>query len=115
MVEDRTTGQPLGWCGLKQNPWGVDLGFRYFKSTWNKGIATEAGEAVLQWARENKIKGIVGRALSGNVASVRVLKKLGFQEFSRHSMQDFADEHPIPQHDYENWLDQQVIMHKIDL
>ncbi|MEY2963896.1 MAG: hypothetical protein RL754_1157 [Bacteroidota bacterium] len=115
MVEDRTTGQPLGWCGLKQNPWGVDLGFRYFKSSWNKGIATEAGEAVLQWARENKIKGIVGRALSGNVASVRVLKKLGFQEFSRHSMQDFADEHPIPQHDYENWLDQQVIMHKIDL
>ena len=45
MVIDKSTDHPIGWCGLKNNPWGIDLGFRFFEAVWGKGIATECALA----------------------------------------------------------------------
>lgn len=70
----------IGWCGLKMRPEinEIDLGYRFIKSSWGKGYATEAAAASLRYGFEKLgIKRIVGRALPGNLASIRVLEKCG--------------------------------------
>lgn len=70
----------LGWCGLKYSPEidEVDIGFRFFKKHWNKGYATESAKACIEYGFENlNLKTIVGRAMEANVASIKVLEKLG--------------------------------------
>ncbi len=72
----------LGWCGLKYAPEldEVDLGFRFFKKYWNQGFATEAATLCLELGfKQFRLKRIVGRAMSENLASIRVLAKLGFK------------------------------------
>ena len=74
--------QFIGWCGLKyvaeRNE--VDLGYRFMKKFWGKGYATEAASASLKYGFDRlDIKQIIGRALPGNLASIKVLEKCGMQ------------------------------------
>lgn len=68
----------IGWCGLKLNEEGfVDIGFRYLKKYWNKGFATEAAKACLNYGFNHlDISEIVGRVAQDNLASIRVLEKM---------------------------------------
>ena len=68
----------IGWCGLKRNEEGfVDLGFRFFKSVWNRGFATESAEACIEYGFSRlSLSEIIGRVARDNRASVRVLEKL---------------------------------------
>lgn len=70
----------LGWCGLKYTPEKDehDIGFRFFKKYWSMGYATEAANACLEKGfNEFNMPVIVGRAMKENVASIRVLQKIG--------------------------------------
>ncbi len=70
----------IGWCGLKMRPVvnEIDLGYRFIKNSWGKGYATEAAAASVRYGFEKLgIKRIVGRALSRNLPSIRVLEKCG--------------------------------------
>jgi RimJ/RimL family protein N-acetyltransferase len=81
-VVDRTTGEYLGFCGLKYHPemGDVDLGFRFIREYWGKGYATEAASACLEYAfNALEIPCVIGRAQAGNLASIRVLEKIGMQ------------------------------------
>lgn len=71
----------IGWCGLKEVDGEVDLGYRFIQKYWGNGYASEAAKAVLQYGIENKIKNIVGRASVDNIASVKVLEKIGLTFF----------------------------------
>ena len=70
-----------GWCGLKRNEDGlVDLGFRFLRESWNKGYATEASSAVLEYAfRDLGLSSVIARCSHENKASQRVLEKLNMQ------------------------------------
>ncbi len=81
-VHLQSNGLFIGWCGFRKDPetCEVDLGFRYHKRFWNKGFATEMAQACLDYARENmQEKSIVGRVAKENLASIRVLEKIGMQ------------------------------------
>lgn len=70
----------LGWCGLKYvaEHDEYDVGYRLFKKYWNQGYATEAAKACLEYGFESLgMKTIVGRVMHANVASIRVLEKIG--------------------------------------
>ena len=92
LVEDRLTGESLGWCGLKLETDGsgpedlkdgfIDLGYRFARKHWSRGLATEAGWACLCLGFQRLgMQRIIGRAVPENTASVRVLEKLGMQKF----------------------------------
>lgn len=89
----KQTHEILGWCGLKyiDSVQEVDLGYRLKRKYWNKGYATEACKASLNIGfNEYNIALIVGRTMTDNLASRRVLEKIGmiyWKEF------DF-EEHP---------------------
>lgn len=73
----------IGWCGLKRRPEldEIDLGYRFNQQSWGKGFATESAAAVLKAGFDDfNIERIVGRALPGNSASIRVLEKIGMQQ-----------------------------------
>jgi ribosomal-protein-alanine N-acetyltransferase len=81
----KADGVFLGWCGLgyRAHVDEVDLGFRFFRSRWGQGFATEASRAALQLGfTRYRLKRIVGRAMHGNAAAHRVLLKLGTQPVS---------------------------------
>ena len=70
----------IGWCGLKfladRNE--IDLGYRFKKSAWGKGYATEAATHTLEFGLlKLNIEIIVGRAHVDNIGSVTVLQKIG--------------------------------------
>jgi Acetyltransferases, including N-acetylases of ribosomal proteins len=77
----KTENEFIGWCGLKLNEEElIDLGFRVFRKHWNKGYASEAAKACIQYGFETLgFDQIIGRVLSENAASIKVLEKLGMQ------------------------------------
>ena len=82
LIFERTDGEPLlaGSCGLGRRPSGaVELGYWIARSHWGRGIATEAGGALVAIARTLGIGRLEASHFLDNPASGRVLEKLGFQ------------------------------------
>ena len=70
----------LGWCGLKNIDGEIDLGYRFFRTAWGQGYATEAARASIEYGfRRLGMSRIVGRVLPDNVASCKVLEKVGMK------------------------------------
>jgi RimJ/RimL family protein N-acetyltransferase len=75
-------GAFIGWCTL--NRWNPDyrsasLGYCYRDAAWGQGYATEAARALLGWAFDTlDLNRVQAEADTRNVASARVLEKLGF-------------------------------------
>jgi RimJ/RimL family protein N-acetyltransferase len=77
----KETDEVIGFCGLKylSDLEEVDLGYRFVQRHWGKGIATEAGQAILDYGWSDLgLKRVIAWVLPENEGSVRVLDKLGF-------------------------------------
>ncbi len=77
----------IGWCGLKLNEQNlIDIGFRFFRREWNKGYATEAAKACLEYGfKELNLKEIIGRVAQENNGSIKVLEKLSMEYWKNDS------------------------------
>lgn len=81
-VESLADGAFLGWCTF--NSWdpnfrSASLGYSFDKSSWGRGYATEAARAVLQWGFSTlDLNRVQAETDTRNLASARVLEKLGF-------------------------------------
>ena len=81
-VERLSDGSFLGWCGLSS--WNPDyrsasLGYVYREAAWGHGYATEAAGALVGWAFDTfDLNRVQAETDTRNVASARVLEKLGF-------------------------------------
>ena len=76
----------IGFCGLKYLPLldAVDVGYRFLPEYWGRGLATEACRASLEFGFDTlQLERIVGLVLPENVASIRVLEKVGMQADGR--------------------------------
>ena len=74
----------LGWCGLRMNEetQEIDLGFRVFREHWGQGYATEAARASMSYGQSLGYDRIIGRAVIHNIASIRILEKVGMKRVS---------------------------------
>jgi ribosomal-protein-alanine N-acetyltransferase len=73
-------GTYVGWCGLRFFPEDgeVDLGYRFMRKYWGKGFASESSKASLKYGFETlKLKRIIAKAMPENIASIKVMQKLG--------------------------------------
>jgi len=81
-IEHAVDGNFLGWCAFfNWNPEyrSAGIGYCFDETAWGKGYATEAAKAVLHWAFENfDLNRVQAEADTRNIASGRVLEKLGF-------------------------------------
>jgi RimJ/RimL family protein N-acetyltransferase len=81
-IERVSDGAFVGWCGLTR--WNPDyrsasMGYCLDDAAWGQGFATEAAGALLEWAFDTlELNRVQAEADTRNVASARVLEKLGF-------------------------------------
>jgi RimJ/RimL family protein N-acetyltransferase len=82
VVERRDGPSFIGWCSVTR--WNPDfrsaaLGYCYTEVAWGHGYATEAARALLAWAFDTlDLNRVQAETDTRNVASARVLEKLGF-------------------------------------
>jgi [ribosomal protein S5]-alanine N-acetyltransferase len=93
IVLDRLTGEFLGWVFVRPatdsrfaralgwtRPDEVEVGYRYRRSAWGRGLATEAAAPLVHMAlADPATTAVVACALAGNAGSLRVLEKLGLE------------------------------------
>jgi len=81
-VELKGENKFIGFTGLKylEDMDEVDLGYRFMKEYWGKGIATESAKACLNLGFETlELNKIIAMVLPENIGSIRVLEKLNFE------------------------------------
>lgn len=94
-VELRSSGEPIGLCGLlkREELDDVDLGYAFLPAFRSIGYAAEAAEGVIDFARARLGLGrIVAITLPGNQSSIRVLEKNGFRFERTVRLTDDGDE-----------------------
>ncbi|MFD2822364.1 GNAT family N-acetyltransferase [Lacinutrix iliipiscaria] len=87
-VIEKSSGDFIGWSGLKFNTGDqerlgekrdfYDIGYRLIPRYWNKGYASESSITTLDYGfRKLNLETIVGAAETENIASNKILKKIG--------------------------------------
>jgi RimJ/RimL family protein N-acetyltransferase len=96
IIVDRADGDFLGWAVIRpatgfkyareigwNRPDEIEVGYRLRQSAWGRGIATEAATPLVNIAlADPATTAVVGCAQADNVASLRVLEKLGLERIS---------------------------------
>lgn len=91
------TNEYLGWVLVRpmyffsENPEfdNLELGWRFFQSTWGKGYASEAAQHIKQQlSGDNSIKSFSAIADEDNIASVGVMKKIGMEYVKTYTHKD---------------------------
>lgn len=83
LVERASPPDPIGICGILQRPElpCPDIGFAFLPAYWSQGFAFEAAAAVRDYGREVlRIPELLAIVSPANVASMRLLDRLGFSE-----------------------------------
>ena len=83
-VVRKGSDEVIGYSGLNENPQGrpdePELAYELLRRAWGHGYATEASWAVVGWAQTLGYHRLWAGVRDWNIASRRVLAKLGFVE-----------------------------------
>ena len=94
VADERETGDFIGWFLLRPStdyryaaavgwtkPEEIEIGYRFKKQFWGRGLATEGGKALVELAFDDPTTtAVVACAVVENRASTRVMEKLGMTE-----------------------------------
>lgn len=83
---DKTDSALVGFCGVGPemvvDVEEINLGYRLATRYWNKGLASEAAQAVLDYIfRKGQYHSVVVIIEPDHIASLRVAEKAGFSQF----------------------------------
>ena len=98
----KQTGELIGFCGMKyiQELGRNELGYRYKRQCWGKGLGTEAGLATLDYAcRQLGMDEAIALILPENVGSIRLAEKVGMQrieEIEIYGLRPWLFHTPLP-------------------
>ena len=113
---EKSSGNFVGWSGLKLNLDKkealngkrdfYDIGYRFIPRFWGNGYATESSLAVIDFGfKELNIKTICGAADIENVASNKVLQKIGLKYINDFPFEDIiASWYELKKDDYEKTM-----------
>ena len=96
-VSDKESLEYLGWVLVrpmdfftdKPNFEDLELGWRFFKTAWGKGYATEAAIAIKDAvASQTDIQYVSALALEDNIGSIGVMKKMGMNFIRKYAHKD---------------------------
>jgi len=80
-IISKDTNDILGWCGLQPfepMPEKKEIFYGLSPKYWNNGYMTEAAESVLEYGfKELHLEEIVAGVKPNNIASIKVLEKIG--------------------------------------
>ena len=82
LVTAKADGTPMGLCGLVKRDWldDVDIGFAFLPDYRSQGLAAEAAQATLDFARHRLgLRRVLGITKPDNAASARLLERSGLR------------------------------------
>lgn len=83
----------IGNCGIRRKPgneWEADIGYELAPKWWGRGYAIEAARAMVDFGFvELRLRRISSWCIADNVASARVLDRLGFTQEGRLRRNEF--------------------------
>jgi len=83
-VVEQPSGNLIGHCGVRGLPCGrKEILYAFDESAWGKGYATEAAKTVLQ---SHNYRPLIAVSYPENLASISVIKKLGFRHVGQEEM-----------------------------
>ncbi len=93
-ILSKETGEFIGWCGLDHTQ-AVDADPALFyllkAGYWGRGLATEAARALLEYAFTRlELASIHGGCAPENLASKRVMEKIGMQDIGQDAEGGYA-------------------------
>ena len=109
----KSSGAFIGWSGIKFNTGDnevignkrdfYDVGYRFIEQYWNQGYGYESAKAALEFGfKELNLKTIVGAAETENIASNKILEKIGLQYTETFPLDDVMIHwYELKQEDYE--------------
>ena len=103
-IVHKPTQQPIGQIGFRQlgNSPKWNLGYWIHPDFHNQGFATEAADAVLSFGFEKlNVSNIVTSHASWNLASQRVIEKLGFTFIRENDCGFIKQNLPVPEKEYQ--------------
>ena len=85
-VVEKSTSTLVGFCGLNaervDDKDEIEIGYRLATGFWGKGLGTEAARCALSYGFEKlQVPSLIAIVQPTNLASVKVIKKLGFGGF----------------------------------
>lgn len=80
-LELKSSGEVVGMCGLLKREYlpAADIGYALLPSFEGKGLALEAGRAVMEFAGSLEMDTLFAIVTPANTRSIRLLEKLGFK------------------------------------
>ena len=83
VLEDRSTGEPVGWVLLHPMDFGghtgIEIGWAIVADRWREGLASEAAARVAEIAFiDCKLSEVISGTMTRNIASRGVMEKIGF-------------------------------------
>ncbi len=103
-VEVKSTGRFIGYVGLHEIGFdadftpGVEIGWRLDADYHNKGLATEAANAVLELARSKGLKRLYSFTAKKNVPSEKVMEKIGMTKVGEFEHPNLSEDSPLRTH-----------------
>ncbi len=79
----------------------IEIAWRLDEQYWNQGLATEGAKAVLDFAfKKLKLKEIVSFTTTNNLASKKVMEKIGMQRDPKFDFKhpNLTKDHPLSEH-----------------
>ena len=90
-------GQLIGIAGVDPTKRGMDIGYWLGEAHWGNGYASEAaGALVAAFFQHTSEPHLASGYFEGNLASARVLAKLGFEETDRDTIFNRANNRDMP-------------------
>lgn len=87
LVEIKTSGEPIGLCGLvrRDSLPGPDIGFALLPAYWSRGYAYEAARAVMVYGRSGLgLSKLLAIVKPDNLRSIKLVERLGFRYEGTH-------------------------------
>lgn len=81
-VEKNTDKRVIGYGGIYNSTNGLELGYGIFKPWQRQGYAFEICGLILDYVKEEYACPLYARVEVGNLPSINLLKKLGFEKYS---------------------------------
>lgn len=102
-IERKSDQQFLGTAAIVKEESGDDeIGYRFIQEYWGKGYGFEVCEGLITYARKIQLPKLVGYVVDENIASAKILEKLGFKEVKKFVSKDIG----LPETKYELVLDE---------
>lgn len=83
-IESKELNKLVGTCALVKDDEGDDeLGYRFLEKYWGQGLGYEICKGLIAYCQSLGMKYLIGYVADDNVASAKILQKVGFKEIGK--------------------------------